>query len=404
MCPIKKLTYRIIQKTMKAFGLFLPFRTPKQLKGPGAIEEVPALLKTQTIQRVILVTDATLMKLGLAKPLLEALKESDIHVSVFDDVPANPTIPCVEAIVSRYRSESAQGLIALGGGSPIDAAKAATAQLVRPNKTLSKLGGLLKVRKKIPYLIAIPTTAGTGSEGTVAAVITDPVAKHKFAINDPALIPHVAVLDPKLTISLPASITAMTGLDALTHAVEAFIGQGGTKTTNRHALTAVKGIFTHLEEVVKQGDNLTARMGMLEASYHAGRAFTRAYVGYIHALAHPLSAFYDIPHGLANAVLMPHVLKAYGKKVHKRLAILAKTAGIANQDMVDAEAANLFIDTLFKLNKQFGFEPGFPMIQDEDIETMVSQAIKESHPFYPVPRFFDKETLKILYHTVQQAS
>lgn len=404
MHAMQKLTYRLIQKTMKGLSFFLPFRTPKRLEGAGAIHQVPELIKARGIKQVILVSDTTLIKLGLAQPLIEALQEQDITVRVFDAVPANPTTPCVEALVALYRQEAAQGLIALGGGSPIDAAKAAAAQLVRPKKTLPQLAGLLKVRKKIPYLVAIPTTAGTGSEGTVAAVITDPSAKHKFAISDPALIPHVAVLDPKLTVSLPAHITAMTGLDALTHAVEAYIGQGGTKTTNRHALLAVKGVFTHLENAVKQGDDLSARMGMLEASYHAGRAFTKAYVGTIHALAHPLSAFYDIPHGLANAILMPHVLKAYGKKVHKRLAILARTGGLADASTPDAQAANTFIETLFALNKQFGFEPGFPAIQDEDIDTMVSQAMKECHPFYPVPVFLDRDTLKTLYQTLQLAS
>ncbi|TVP97155.1 MAG: iron-containing alcohol dehydrogenase [Acholeplasmatales bacterium] len=401
MTCMKRCTYRIIQKTMKFFSRFMRFRTPEQLKGEGAVAHVPALLKKHGIERVLLVTDTTLMKLGLTNSLIEGLEKEKITVSVFADVPANPTTTCVLELLEAYKAMAAQGMIALGGGSPIDAAKAAAAQRVRPKKTLPQMAGLLKVRKKIPFLVAIPTTAGTGSEGTVAAVITDPRTRHKFAISDPVLIPHVAVLDPSLTRTLPATITAMTGLDALTHAVEAFIGQGGTNTTNQHALDAVKGIFTHLEKAVHDGDDLTARMGMLEASYHAGRAFTRAYIGYIHALAHPLSAFYDIPHGLANAILMPHVLKTYGKKVHKPLAHLARTGGLVGDETADHVAAETFIATLFKFNEAFGFPAGFSAIQDEDIEQMVAQAYAESHPFYPVPVFLDRAQLKALYHAVQ---
>lgn len=189
--------------------------------------------------------------------------------------------------------------------------------MTKPNQPLSRMKGILKVHKRLPLLIAIPTTAGTGSETTLAAVITDAKTRHKYAINDFPLIPRYAVLDPKVTLSLPPFITATTGMDALTHAVEAYIGNSTTPDTRKDALRAVKLIFSNLDTAYTDGSNVEARKNMLKASFYAGCAFTKSYVGYVHAVAHSLGGEYNVPHGLANAILLPFVLEAYGKKIQK---------------------------------------------------------------------------------------
>lgn len=186
--------------------------------------------------------------------------------------------------------------------------------------------------KKLPLLMAVPTTAGTGSETTLAAVITDAQTRHKYAINDFPLIPRYAVLDPKVTLSLPPFVTATTGMDALTHAVEAYIGNSSTRGTRKNAEMAVKLIFENLDTAYTNGSDIDARRNMLHASYYAGCAFTKSYVGYVHAVAHSLGGEYNVPHGLANAVLLPFVLQEYGETIHQKLYKLAVAAGICTKD------------------------------------------------------------------------
>lgn len=282
----------------------------------------------------------------------------------------------------------------------MDCAKAVGVRAVKPGKSLAKMKGILKVHKKLPLLIAIPTTAGTGSETTLAAVITDAETRHKYTINDFPLIPRYAVLDPKVTMSLPPFITATTGMDALTHAVEAYIGQSTTHGTRKNALLAVKLIFENLGTAFHDGKNLDARRNMLRASYYAGCAFTKSYVGYVHAVAHSLGGEYNVPHGLANAVLLPFVLESYGESIHKKLHRLAVEAGLAGIDTPIEEAAVSFIDTVKALNRQFGIGDTIPEIQETDIPKLAHYADKEANPLYPVPVLMDAGELEEFYRMV----
>lgn len=277
----------------------------------------------------------------------------------------------------------------------MDCGKGVGARIARPNKTISQLKGLLRVHKKMPPFFAVPTTAGTGSETTLAAVITDSAARHKYAVNDPALIPHFAVLDPLLTVNLPKRITSTRGMDALCHAVEVYIGKGNTKKTKACALEAVKLIFDNLYEVYQNGNNMVARKNMQKAAYLGGAAFTRAYVGWVHAIAHTLGGFYLTPHGLANAVIMPYVLRAYGPLVHKKLAQLAQAAGIGGANK--GEQAENFIKAIEALNKKMDIPAHLPQIKVEDIDQMATYAAKEVNPLYPTPRIFFKEDAMKLY-------
>ena len=294
----------------------------------------------------------------------------------------------VEAAAALYRQAHCDSLVAVGGGSPMDTAKAAAALVVRPGKAPEQLAGLLKVRRAIPPFIAVPTTAGTGSETTIAAVVTG-ADHHKYAINDLHLIPRCAVLDPLLTVSLPPHTTAETGMDALTHAVEAYIGRFyRTRQTDAMAEEAVVTIFRTLERACARGDDVEARQALLTASYQAGVAFTRAGVGNVHAIAHTLGGLYGVGHGLANAVLLPVVLRDYGAAAHRRLARLAELVGLSGDS--EAARANAFIDTIFAMNARLGIPTGFTCIREEDLPQMAAWAAKEANPTYPVPVIYDR--------------
>lgn len=274
--------------------------------------------------------------------------------------------------------------------------------MTKPNQPLSRMKGILKVHKRLPLLIAIPTTAGTGSETTLAAVITDAKTRHKYAINDFPLIPRYAVLDPKVTLSLPPFITATTGMDALTHAVEAYIGNSTTPDTRRDALRAVKLIFSNLDTAYTDGSNVEARKNMLKASFYAGCAFTKSYVGYVHAVAHSLGGEYNVPHGLANAILLPFVLEAYGKKIHKKLYRLALEADLITKDTSPKEGAHIFINAVKDMKMRFGIGDKVSEIRKEDIPKLARYADKEANPLYPVPVLMDAGELEQFYYMLME--
>ena len=396
----KKLFCRVFQGGMRAALPFLPYREPELIDG---VAGVPAVLRQHDIDCVMLVTDAGVRGLGLTAHLEELLKTAHIRCVVYDATVANPTVANVEQARQLYLDRGCQGLIAFGGGSSMDCAKAVGARIVRPRKPLAKMEGLLQVMHRLPLLIAVPTTAGTGSETTLAAVITDSQTHHKYPINDFSLIPHYAVLDPDVTLNLPGHLTATTGMDALTHAVEAYIGRSTTKQTRAAAIEAVQLIFANLPEAYFNGHNREARANMLRAAYLAGTAFTKSYVGYVHAVAHSLGGRYGIAHGLANSVLLPVVLKAYGSAAWKKLADLARAAGVS-QAASDEEAAKTFIEYIEALNAAMDIPETLPGIRDEDIEELARHADHEANPLYPVPALWDARELQPLYHQVQEES
>lgn len=304
----KKIYCRAFQKCFHLALPFLPYREPKILE---CIDEISDILALEHRKKPLIITDRGIDHLGLASPLRQLLEDMHIGYSYFADVVANPTTETVDQALAVYRHNGCDSLIAIGGGSSIDTAKAVGILVARPKKTLADVKGILKVHRHIPLLIAIPTTAGTGSETTLAAVIVDAESRHKYAINDFPLIPRYAVLDEDLTLSLPPEITAATGLDALTHAVEAYIGNSTTVLTRKAAKNATRLIFRYLEKAYQDGSDHKARRYMLKASYLAGIAFTRSYVGYVHAIAHSLGGKYDVAHGRANAIILPMMLEAY---------------------------------------------------------------------------------------------
>jgi alcohol dehydrogenase class IV len=379
---------RIFQFVFNFGARVLNWRKAVPVEGAGSIQKIPELLSQKKVTKPIIVTDPGLMKAGIAPKIIAVLDKAGIAYSLYDKVEPNPTVNTVNAVQAQYISDGCNGFIAIGGGSSMDAAKGAAARVVFPNKTVNQLGGLLRVWKKIPPFIAVPTTAGTGSETTIAALITDSETHHKYAIMDLHLIPLYAVLDPELTFGLPPHITAATGMDALTHAVEAYLcWTYNTRESIQFALDATKSIFENLEKVYKDGNNVEARLAMLVASYKAGFAFTRAGVGNVHAIAHTLGGLYNTAHGLANAVILPVVLEDYGKAVYKKLAKLAEVAGVATSG-TNEEKAKAFINAIYAMNKRMGIPAGFDFIKDDGIPKMIEWAKKEANPLYPVPVIF----------------
>lgn len=389
MWQLKKAFFRTYQSVFKIAMCAFDWSEPELLEGEGAIERLPAFIKTKGLKKVLIVTDKGLTSLHLLDGLYAKLEEEGIEYAVYDGTQPNPTIQNIEDARQMYVDNGCEGVIAFGGGSPMDCAKIAAARVTNPRKSVKKMRGLLKVTHKLPPFFAVPTTAGTGSEVTLAAVVSDPETQEKNACNSPYLRPKYAVLDPALTIGLPPHITSTTGMDALTHAVEAYIGRSNVKSTERYAEKAVKLIFENLETAYADGKNIDARMNMLKASYYAGMAFTRAYVGYVHAIGHNFGGQYHIPHGLAMAVILPHVLEYYGESAYPRLAKLAVISGVKT-DGTDAEKAVAFIEAIKTMNKNMNIPDGFEQIQEKDLGIIVERALKEANPLYPVPKIMDK--------------
>lgn len=394
MNPVKQLWCRAFQAVLRLSIPLLPYRRPETLPN---VEAVPGVLKRHGCASILLVTGPNVSRRGLTRPLLGALKEAGIGCAVYDKTPPNPTVSAVEEGAALYRAQGCQAILGFGGGSNLDCAKAVGVRVVLPGKPLSQCAGILKVRRPLPLLIAVPTTAGSGSETTIAAVITDRSARHKYAISDFPLIPRYAVLDPAVTVSLPPFLTATTGMDALTHAVEAYIGRSTTKDTREAALTAVRLIFANLDRAFADGSDLEARRNLLEASFLAGCAFTKSYVGYVHAIAHALGGVYDVPHGLANAVILPLVLERYGPAAHRKLAELARAAGVAEETTPAPQAAAAFIQAIRAMNGRFGIGATIPELRRADIPALARHADKEANPLYPVPLLLDADELARLF-------
>jgi len=399
MNPIAKAGCRAIQLCFRLAIPFLPYREPERL---DRVTQLPTLLRRWEITSVLLVTDRPLRDAGVTKELETLLQEQGFRCTVYDATRANPTVHNVEEACALYRSQSCQGLIAFGGGSSMDCAKAVGARAVYPNRTVNDMRGLLRVWRRLPPLIAIPTTAGTGSEVTITAVITDTEQRHKYTMNNFTMIPRCAVLDPAVTYTLPPALTASTGMDALTHAVEAYIGRSTTKETRRLALRATALIFANIEAAYENGQNAGARRNMLQAAHMAGIAFSKSYVGYIHAVAHSLGGQYNIPHGLANAVLMPCVLEAYGPCIYPKLHQLSLAAGTALREDSQEIGARKFIAAIRALNAKMGIPATLPGIQAADIPAMARHAHHEANPLYPVPRLMDAKELEGFYYQIRE--
>ena len=373
---------------------------PTMIKGEHALLDLVDVLKEKHMNRYMIVTTAGFIKRGTLQPFFERLDKSRIAYSIFQDVKPDPEISDVEKLKEYYIKEGCQGLIAIGGGSVIDCSKAALACVQTSHldvKTVLETG---RVSKILPLFIAVPTTAGTGSEVTAGAVITDPIRKRKYALSHLFLIPKYAVLDASLLTTLPAKMTAYTGMDALTHAIEAYINHFNNRKTKKYELEAIQSIFQYLIPSFLDGSNIQYRLELLEASYKAGVAITNNYIGYVHAIAHGIGGMYHLQHGMINAIILPIVLEEYGDAVTKKLARIADVIGIDGQ--TDQQKAEHFIKKLKELNRVLGIPTSIPEIQEADIHYLATGAEKEGNPTYPTPVTWDVRKFEEVIRKIQK--
>jgi alcohol dehydrogenase class IV len=386
----------------RAAGVFtrvLPIPQPLLMVGPGSSARLGEAIADFGHRKLLVVTDEVIVRLGLMQPLLDALVARGTPFVVFDRITPDAPIPLVEAGIDVFLEEDCDALLAFGGGSVMDAAKAIALSAAN-DKHPRELVGYFKGLHAPAPIYAVPTTAGTGSEVTVAAVISDPEHERKLVIADTRIVPRMAALDATLMTGLPASVTAATGMDALTHAVEAFIGGWGTAFTDRMALAAVRMIVENLPRAVADGQDLAAREKMALASTYAGLAFTRANVGNVHALAHQLGGRYHTPHGLANALMLAPVLRFSQTAAQDQLAELAVHVKLGHVGEPPEQLAQRFVEAVAGMNPALGLPTRLDALSEDDIPALARAACQEANHNYPVPRLMTQPEAEALLREV----
>lgn len=375
-------------------------REPKVISGEGCAYQIPDILHKLNVSHVMIVSGSTVGR-TVVPEIRRDLEANSIAVEHFDQVEANPSVQTVESIRKMYLDTGCNGLLGVGGGSPMDAAKAAAARIAKPKTPIDKMAGLLKVLARVPPIVCVPTTAGTGSEATMGAVVSNHEEHHKYAIMDFSITPLYAVLDPELTVGMPPFVTATTGIDALTHAVESYVTWNyNTNESNRNSEEAVVKIFRYLERAYKDGNDMEAREQMLLASYQAGLAFNHTAVGYVHAIAHAIGGIYGTAHGLANSVILPIVLEDYGESVWPQLAHLAEITGIKDSGS-DGEKARAFIGAIRAMNKRMGLPTGFDFLDEKDFDVIIDRAMAEAFVIYSVPVIYTRERCRHVLNRIK---
>ena len=374
-------------KAVQALTYILPVSHPLVFAGPNSALNLCKNIQQLGMKKVMIVTDAVLLKLGVIQPLQSQLEQSGIQVTIFSEVKPDPTFEVVEKGIQLFKSSQSDCVLAVGGGSAIDTSKV-LALATANNKSPKQLIGILKARKPSFPLFVIPTTAGTGSEVTVAAVLSDNETHVKSLVIDPKVVPLATALDPIIMQGMPPAITADTGIDALTHALESWVSEFANQETDFYARAATKLILENLVTAWKDGKNLAAREAMALGSHYAGLAMNKAAIGYVHALAHQLGAKYGVPHGRANAIILPHILEFNRKASEKRLAKLAREIGLTSSTN-DAEVTDIFIQRIKTLLIELNINTQIEGIRPQDFPDMIEAAFTEAHGMYAVPKYMD---------------
>lgn len=386
MKKIKICYYRLYQFVLLIAMKFLRIRIPKKY---DSISKISDILRENKLKKVLIVSEENLIKYDLLDELFLILKNNKINYGVYTNITPNPTFKEIYEGSVLYEKENFDSLIAFGGGSVMDASKAILA-VSKTHKPIEKLKGLLKVRRKLDPLICVPTTSGTGSETTIASVVRNEETGNKFAINSLALVSRYCILEPKVLLNLPPNLVASTSLDALTHAIESYIGRALTSFTKRNSIEAIEDIFSNIEKAYFNKDDIEAKSNLLIASYKAGLAFTRSYVGYVHSIAHAIGGKYNLPHGYLCAIILPKMLRTYGSCISKKSKEILDSLNIdggTNPTIILAEKIEALLE-------KFKFKTRLEEIKLEDIEELAAKATKEANPLYPVPKILFQEDIK----------
>lgn len=388
---INRAYCRLFQGTFKIFVRFIKYPNPILKYN---LEDAIKPLKEKGYNHPLLLVSNSVLKLDELKSFISLAKENGINAEAYVKTGKEPTIEEIENLANVYKEFNCDSIIACGGGSVLDAAKIMGGVLVSHKKAI-KLRGMQHVGKKLPFFVAVPTTAGTGSEITVSAVVTDEKNNDKFAVSDIHFIPDMVILDHNLLKTLPKEVIRNTGIDAYSHALEAYLSLMATKESDKYALDALKLMKDNLVEFYKDSKNEEARKNMHLASYYAGHAFTRVFVGYVHAISHAVGGYYHLPHGYLIAISLPYVLEAYGKKAYKKLSSLydALFEGLKTKE----EKAKYMIQYVKDLNKELGYpETLGTIIEANKIDELALHAVREANPSYPVPKELSFKEMKEL--------
>lgn len=397
---LKVKGYKALMSVFKILGKIIPIPKPTLFTGAGSSLELCAAIAQMESQKILLVTDAILVNIGLLDNIKKTLDQKGVEYVIYDGIKPDPTYEQVEEGCRLLHENNCEAILAVGGGSPIDAAKVISA-IAKNKKSIKEMAGWFKIRTSCLPLYVIPTTAGTGSEVTFAAVVSDPLTHKKTPLIDPKLVPVMAALDGALMTGLPSTITAETGMDALTHAIEAYISVNASTETDRYALAATRLIMENLPKVVANGQDLEARQNMAMASCYAGMAFTKASLGYVHAISHNFGAYYHTPHGRGNAIVLPYILDYSKDVVIDRLAQLATVSGLQKNKLTNQQLAQELIDHIRSLLQEFNIPEQLEELKKEDISAIAKAALKEAHVNYPVPKYMDQaDCEKLLYKMI----
>lgn len=377
-------------------GKVLSLPRPLVLFGEGSATRLCGSLADQGYKRVLIITDDVLAGLGTITPLEATFAARGVATSLFTGIRPDPTFEIVDAGLAACRQFAADAILVVGGGSAIDAGKV-IALAAATGKTPLQLVGVLKGRQPALPLFVVPSTSGTGSEASVAAVISDSTTHIKALVVDPGLIPLAAALDPLITRGMPPSVTAETGIDALTHALEGWMSQFSTAQTDGYNRAAVRLVLNNLDTACSDPGNLEARDAMALASHYAGLCLSTTAVGYVHAIAHQLGARYGVPHGRANAMVLPHVLSFNLPACVKRLGTLARDLDLAPAGSSDPVAAEALASQVRELLARLPLRRSGAMVQAQDYAGIASDALTEAHGMYAVPRYMvEQDVYRVL--------
>lgn len=386
---IESHVHDVVMRGQKIGAAVIPYRWPRVFEGDEPALDLCRYIVGRKHRSVFFVTSKTPVRTGLIDPLVARLRQGGVTVTVYDEIRPDPSIEAIELAVAELKKQGCDAVLALGGGSVIDAAKVISAR-ARNNKSILKMTGMFRVSRGMLPLYAVPTTAGTGSEVTMVAVVSDLAKQRKLPLVDPRLMPRAAALDGTLMTGVPADITAATGMDALTHAVEAFISKNAAARTDVLALEATQLILANLEAAVSDGSNVAARQALARAAYLSGKAFTQAGVGYVHAIAHNFGGLYHIAHGRANAIILPYVLDFSLPKCARRLSTLAVACGVGSRQSDPESNAQQFIARIRQMNSSFGMPEAVAELKVTDIPRIARAARQEARFTYAVPRYMSR--------------
>ena len=388
---------------LRVIGKVLSLPRPLALFGEHSATRLCTSMADQGYRRVLIISDEVLAGLGILDPLEAVLATRHVSTARFTGVRPDPTFDVVEAGLIACQQHHADAILVVGGGSAIDAGKV-IALAASTGKTPRQLVGVLKARQPSLPLFVVPSTSGTGSEASVAAVISDSVTHIKSLVVDPGLVPLAAALDPLITRGMPAVITAETGIDALTHALEGWMSDFASAQTDGYNRAAVRLILENLETACQEPGNLAARDAMALASHYAGLCLSISAVGYVHAIAHQLGARYGVPHGRANALVLPHVLAFNQPACLKRLALLARELELAPATATDQAAADALISRVRALLASLPLKRGGDMVLPTDYDGIAQDALTEAHGMYAVPRYMTEADVHRVLDAVRTAA